>query len=329
MTLYWKLQMMKKNEQKQNDDGGGELKYMALDMHNYTSNSDLINRDEILQNKNTNTEKKMEDDNMNTNADWIRGMRVKFNNVVDIKNDIKNAVEIMAKEDKVSEEYRKMVAELCNDKSNGNLVTITIDPDNDKMKFDDALLRGSQLKEMLDMVDVSINIGNVNGPNKMRRWYDEENIRRVVNEWLEKNPGVSIVYPNNIDNNENETENETTESKMESKMEETGMLNDYEREHLEEKLDKLNRIKSEYDKYEWLLDPDPDRNNDAKTQIEVTRLGNGFRIFLEHYELLNGIGNDAKREIIESAYDIIKRHRDETCKKLKTFIYKTGDNDEH
>ena len=58
---------------------------------------------------------------------------------------------------------------------------------------------------MLDMADVAVNIGNVDGkPNKMRRWYDEENIRRVVDDWLSKNPGVSIIYPNN-DNNENET----------------------------------------------------------------------------------------------------------------------------
>lgn len=264
-----------------------------------------------------------EDDNMN--ADWIRGVRVKsidIKNVDDIKRDMKEAVEIMEKENKVSKAYHDLVVEMCNDKSNGNLVQITI-PGDDKMKFDDAVYRASQLKEMLDMVDIAVNVGNVDGkPNKMRRWYDEENIRRVVEDWLAKNPGVSIVYP---DNNKNENnENET--------MEETEMLNDYEREHLEERLDDLNRIKSEYDKYEWLLDVDPDYDIAAETQIDISRLGHVFGDFLKHYELLNGIGNDAKREIIESAYDIIKRHRDETCKKLKTFLYKTttGDNnDEH
>ena len=310
--------MMNKQKQREEND-------MALDMRNYSSNSDLIKRDEILQNNDNDdnddlVEELMEEDD-DMNADWVRGLRVNkrvdIKNVDDIKNDIKEAVEIMAKEKKVSEEYHKLVAELCNDKSNGNLVTITIP--NDDMKFDDALYRASQCKEMLDMVDVAINIGNVDGPNRMRRWYDEENIRRVVEDWLSKNPGISIEYPNDIGNKNNE--NET--------MEETGMLNDYEREHLDEKLGELNRIKAEYDKYEWLLDPDPDRDNDAKTQIEVTRLGNGFRIFLEHYELLNGIGDDAKREIVESVFNIIERHRDEACKKLKTFIYKTGDNDEH
>ena len=303
--------MMNKQKQREEND-------MALDMRNYSSNSDLIKRDEILQNNKNNDNDG--DDVMN--ADWVRGLRVNkrvdIKNVDDIKNDIKEAVEIMAKENKVSEEYRKIVAELCNDKSNGNLVTITIPTDD--MRFGDALYRASQVKEMLDMVDVAINIGNVDGkPNRMHRWYDEKNIRRVVEDWLAKNPGISIEYPNDIGNKNNE--NET--------MEETGMLNDYEREHLDEKLGELNRIKSEYDKYEWLLDPDPDRDNDAKTQIDVTRLGNGFRIFLEHYELLNGIGDDAKREIVESVFNIIERHRDETCKKLKTFIYKTGDNDEH
>ena len=258
----------------------------------------------------------MEDYFMN-NADWIRGIRVKHDNDGDgIKRDIKDAIDIMEKENKVSKEYYKLVQELCNDKSNGNLVQITI-PNDNKMKFGEAMYRASQLKEMLDMADMAVNIGNVDGkPNKMRRWYDEENIRRVVDDWLSKNPGVSIIYPNN-DNNDNKTM--ATE-------EDNNMLNDYEREFLEEKLDTLNRIKSEYDKYEWLLNPDPDHDNDAKSQIAITRLGNGFRIFLEHYELLNGIGDDAKREIIESAYDIIKRHRDETCKKLKTFLYKTDEN---
>ena len=251
------------------------------------------------------------------NADWIHGIHIDgIKNIDNIKQDIKDAIEIMEKENKVSKEYYKLVQELCNDKSNGNLVQITI-PNDNKMKFGEAMYRASQLKEMLDMADVAVNIGNVDGkPNKMRHWYDEENIRRVVDDWLSKNPGVSIIYPNN-DNNENETM--VTE-------EDNNMLNDYEREFLEEKLDNLNRIKSEYDKYEWLLNPDPDRDNDAKSQITITRLGNGFRIFLEHYELLNGIGDDAKREIIESAYDIIKHHRDETCKKLKTFLYKTEEN---
>ena len=261
-----------------------------------------------------------EDDNM-MNADWIRGVRVKsidVKNVDDIKRDIKEAVEIMEKENKVSKAYHDLVMEMCNDKSNGNLVQITIP--NDDMKFDDAVYRASQLKEMLDMVDIAVNVGNVDcKPNKMRRWYDEQNIRRVVDDWLAKNPGVSIVYPNNIDDNENETENETM-------TEETGMLNDYEREYLEEKLDDLNRIKFEYDKYEWLLNVDPDHDINAKTQIDITRLGHVFGDFLKHYELLNGIGDDAKREIIESAYGIIERHRDEACKKLKTFLYKTGDN---
>lgn len=256
------------------------------------------------------------------NADWIRGVRVNqrvgIKNVDDVKRDIKEAVDIMEKENKVSKAYHDLVMEMCNDKSNGNLVQITIP--NDDMKFDDAVYRASQLKEMLDMVDIAVNVGNVDcKPNKMKRWYDEQNIRRVVNDWLAKNPGVSIVYPNNIDNNENETENETM-------VEETGMLNDYEREYLEQKLDDLNRIKSEYDKYEWLLDVDPDHDIGAKTQIDITRLGHVFGDFLKHYELLNGIGDDAKREIIESAYGIIERHRDETCKKLKTFLYKTGEN---
>jgi hypothetical protein len=245
------------------------------------------------------------------NADWIRGIRVKHDDD-GIKRDIKDAIEIMEKENKVSKEYYKLVQELCNDKSNGNLVQITI-PNDNKMKFGEAMYRASQLKEMLDMADVAVNIGNVDGkPNKMRRWYDEENIRRVVDDWLSKNPGISIAYPNNDNNNET--------------MEDNNMLNDYEREFLEEKLDTLNRIKSEYDKYEWLLDVDPDHNIDAKSEIAITRLGNGFRIFLEHYELLNGIGDDAKREIIEAAEDIIKCHRDETCKKLKTFLYKTEEN---
>lgn len=266
----------------------------------------------------------MEDDDMN-NTDWIRGVRVKsidgVKNVDDIKRDIKEAVEIMESENKVSKAYHDLVMEMCNDKSNGNLVQITIP--NDDMKFDDAIYRASQLKEMLDMVDVAVNVGNVDGkPNKMKRWYDEQNIRRVVDDWLAKNPGVSIVYPNNIDN-ENETMATTMKSESE---EETGMLNDYEREHLEQKLDDLNRIKSEYDKYEWLLDVDPDYDIAAETQIDISRLGHVFSDFLKHYELLNGIGDDAKREIIESAYGIIERHRDETCKKLKTFLYKTGDN---
>ena len=121
------------------------------------------------------------------NADWIHEMHVKhvddIKNVDDIKRDIKKAVEIMEKENKVSKEYHDLVKEICEDKSNGNLVQITI-PSDDKMKFDDAVYRASQLKEMLDMTDMAINIGNVDGkPNKMRRWYDEENIRRVVNEW--------------------------------------------------------------------------------------------------------------------------------------------------
>lgn len=273
-----------------------------------------------------NKQKQNREDDDNMNADWIRGVRVKHidgdvTNVDDIKRDIKEAVEIMEKEQKVSKEYHDLVMEMCNDKSNGNLVQITI-PGDDKMKFDDAVYRASQLKEMLDMVDVAVNVGNVDcKPNKMRRWYDEQNIRRVVDDWLAKNPGVSIVYPNNIDNNETETMAMTTKSE-----EETGMLNDYEREHLEQKLDDLNRIKSEYDKYEWLLDVDPDHDIGAKTQIDITRLGHVFGDFLKHYELLNGIGDDAKREIIESAYGIIERHRDETCKKLKTFLYKTNEN---
>lgn len=104
------------------------------------------------------------------------------------------------------------------------------------------------------------------------------------------------------------------------------MLNDMERDYLEEKLDNLNRIKSEYDKYDWLLDVDPGHDIDAKTQIDITRLGNIFRNCLEKSELLRGISDDAKREIVESAYDIIERHRDETCKKLKTFLYIMGDN---
>lgn len=278
----------------------------------------MMNKQKMEMNNNA------EDDDMN-NTDWIRGVRVdridSVKNVDDIKRDIKEAVEIMESENKVSNAYHDLVAEMCNDKSNGNLVTITI-PGDDKMKFDDAVYRASQLKEMLDMVDVAVNVGNVDcKPNKMRRWYDEQNIRRVVDDWLAKNPGVSIVYPNNIDNNETETI-----------VEDNNMLNDYEREHLEEKLDDLNRIKSEYDKYEWLLDVDPDYDIAAETQIDISRLGHVFGDFLKHYELLNGIGNDAKREIIESAYNIIKRHRDETCKKLKTFLYKTttGDNnDEH
>lgn len=266
-----------------------------------------------------NKQKQNREDDDNMNADWIRGVRVKsidVKNVDDIKRDMKEAVEIMEKENKVSKAYHDLVMEMCNDKSNGNLVQITI-PGDDKMKFDDAVYRASQLKEMLDMADVAVNVGNVDcKPNKMRRWYDEQNIRRVVDDWLAKNPGVSIVYPNNIDNNDN---NETI-------VEDNNMLNDYEREHLEEKLDDLNRIKSEYDKYEWLLDVDPDYDVAAETQIDISRLGHVFGDFLKHYELLNGIGDDAKREIIESAYGIIERHRDETCKKLKTFLYKTGDN---
>lgn len=261
----------------------------------------------------------MEDDNMN--SDWIRGIHVDggIKNVNDIKKDIKEAVDIMEKDQKVSKEYRDLITELCNDKSNDNLVTVTID---DKMKLGDAMYHASQIKEMLDMVDIAVNVGNVDGkPNKMRRWYDEENIRRVVEDWLAKNPGVSIVYPDN--NNEN-NENETTV------MEDNNMLNDYEREHLEQKLDDLNRIKSSYDKYEWLLDVDPGHDIDAKTQIDITRLYNILRNCLDNCELLTGINDDAKREIIESAYSIIKHHRDETCKQLKTFLYKTGDNnDEH
>lgn len=208
---------------------------------------------------------------------------------------------------------------MCNDKSNGNLVQITI-PNDNKMKFGNVLYRASQLKEMLDMTDLAINLGNTEEPNKMKRWYDEENIRRVVDDWLTKNPGISIVYPNNID------ENET----MTTTMEETEMLNDYEREHLEEKLDNLNRIKSEYDKYEWLLDVDPGCDLDAKTQIDISRLRGILHSWLKNCELLKGIGDDVEREIIESAYNIIKRHCDETCKKLKTFLYKMEDNgDEH
>ena len=140
-----------------------------------------------------------EDDNM-MNADWIRDVRVKsidVKNVDDIKRDMKEAVEIMESENKVSKAYHDLVVEMCNDKSNGNLVQITI-PGDDKMKFDDAVYRASQLKEMLDMTDMAINLGNTEKPNRMRRWYDEQNIRRVVDDWLAKNPGVSIVYPNNI-----------------------------------------------------------------------------------------------------------------------------------
>ena len=253
------------------------------------------------------------------NADWIHGIHIDgIKNIDNIKRDIKDAIEIMEKENKVSKEYYKLVQELCNDKSNGNLVQITI-PNDNKMKLGDAMYHASQIKEMLDMVDIALNIGNVDGkPNKMRRWYDEENIRRVVDDWLKKNPGVSIVYPHNNDNNEN-NENEI-------KTEETGMLNDYEREYLEERLDDLNRIKSEYDKYEWLLDVDPGHDIDAKTQIDITRLRYILRNCLDNCELLNGVCDDAKREIIESAYGIIERHRDETCKKLKTFLYKTDEN---
>lgn len=284
-----------------------------------------------------NKQKQNREDDDNMNADWIRGVRVNqrvgIKNVDDIKQDIKEAVEIMELENKVSKKCHDLVMEMCNDNSNGNLVQITI-PRDDKMKFDDAVYRASQLKEMLDMVDIAVNVGNVDcKPNKMKRWYDEQNIRRVVDDWLAKNPGVSIVYPNNIDNNNNETETMVTMTKSESESEEeTGMLNNYEREHLEQRLDDLNRIKSEYDKYEWLLDVDPDYDVAAATQIDISRLGHVFGDFLKHYELLNGIGDDAKREIIESAYGIIERHRDETCKKLKTFLYKTttGDNnDEH
>jgi hypothetical protein len=277
MTLHWKLQMMNKQKMEMDND--------------------------------------MEDDNMNLDCihDSLAKNEFKFKNADDIKRDIKEAVDIMESQDKVSKEYHDLVVEMCNNKSNGNLVQITI-PNDDKMKFDDAIYRASQLKEMLDMVDVAVNIGNVDGkPNKMRRWYDEENIRRVVDDWLKNNPGISIVYPHNNDN--------------EIKMEETGMLNDYEREFLEQKLDDLNRIKSEYDKYEWLLDVDPGHDIDAKTQIDITRLKSILRNCLDNCELLKGIGDDAKREIIESAYDIIKHHRDETCKKLKTFLYKN--NDEH
>ena len=256
----------------------------------------------------------MEDDDMN--ADWIRGIHVDgIKNVNDIKKDIKEVVDIMEKEHTISKEYRDLITELCNDKSNDNLVTVTID---DKMKLGDAMYHASQIKEMLDMVDIAVNVGNTEKPNKMRRWYDEENIRRVVDDWLKKNPGVSIEYPNN-DNNENET-----------KTEETGMLNDYEREYLEHRLDDLNRIKSEYDKYEWLLDVDPGHDIDAKTQIDITRLKSILRNCLDNCELLKGVGDDVQREIIESAYDIIKHHCDETGKKLKTFLYKSGDNnDEH
>lgn len=284
MTLHWKLEMMNKQR-------------MEMEMNN------------------------MEDDNMNLDCmhDSLAKNEFKFTNTDDIKRDIKEAVDIMESQDKVSKEYHDLVVEMCNDKSNGNLVTITI-PGDDKMKFKDAMYRASQLKEMLDMVDIAVNVGNTDEPNKMRRWYDEENIRRVVDDWLKQNPGVSIEYPNN-DNNDNENETKT---------EETGMLNDYEREYLEHRLDDLNRIKSEYDKYEWLLDVDPDFDFDAKTQIDITRLKSILRNCLDNCELLKGIGDDAKCEIIESAYDIIKRHRDETCKKLKTFLYKSGDNnDEH
>ena len=281
MTLHWKLQMMNKQKMEMDND-------------------------------------MMEDDD-NMNSDWIRGIHVDggIKNVNDIKRDIKEAVDIMESENKVSKEYRDLITELCNDKSNDNLVEVTID---DKMKLGNAMYHASQIKEMLDMVDIAVNIGNVDGkPNKMRRWYDEENIRRVVDDWLKNNPGVSIVYPHNNNDNKNETMTE-----------ETGMLNDYEREFLEEKLDDLNRIKSEYDKYEWLLDVDPGHDIDAKTQIDITRLYNILRNCLDNCELLNGVCDDAKREIIESAYDIIKHHRDETCKKLKTFLYKSGDNnDEH
>ena len=283
MTLHWKLEMMNKQRMEMNNDNNTE-----------------------------------DDDNMNLDCihDSLAKNEFKFKNVDDIKKDIKEAVDIMEKESKVSKEYHDLVAEMCNDKSNGNLVTITI-PGDDKMKFDDAVYRASQLKEMLDMVDVAVNIGNTEKPNRMRRWYDEQNIRRVVDDWLKKNPGVSIVYPNN-DNNEN-NENETM-------VEDNNMLNDYEREHLEEKLDDLNRIKSEYDKYEWLLDVDPDYDFDVKTQIDITRLNSILRNCLDNCELLTGIGDDVQREIIESAYDIIKRHCDETGKKLKTFLYKSGDN---
>lgn len=254
------------------------------------------------------------------NTDWIRGIRVNrvdgIKNVDDIKKDIKEAVDIMEKENKVSKEYHDLVKELCDDKSNGNLVQITI-PNDNKMKFGNVLYRASQLKEILDMVDIALNIGNVDEPNKMRRWYDEENIRRATDDWLAKNPGISIVYPNNIDKNET----------MTTTMEETEMLNDMERDYLEEKLDNLNRIKSEYDKYEWLLDVDPGHDIDAKTQIDITRLGNILRNCLENCELLRGISDDVECEIIESAYNIIKHHCDETGKKLKTFLYITGDND--
>lgn len=247
------------------------------------------------------------------NADWIHGIRIDgIKNIDAIKKDIKEAVDIMENEGKVSKEYHKLVQELCNDKSNGNLVQITI-PGDDKMRIGDAMYRASQLKEMLDMTDIAINIGNTEKPNKMRRWYDEENIRRVVNDWLSKNPGISIIYPDNINNNE-------------TIVEDNGMLNDYEREYLEEKLDNLNRIKTEYDKYEWLLDVDPDFDVAAETQIDITRLKGIFRNCLDNCELLKGISNDAKREIIESAYNIIERHRDEAGKKLKTFLYKTGEN---
>ncbi len=278
MTLHWKLEMMNKQRMEMNNNN-------------------------------------MEDDNMNLDCihDVLANNEFKFKNVDDIKKDIKTAVDIMEKENKVSKAYHDLVVEMCNDKSNGNLVTITI-PGDDKMKFDDAVYRASQLKEMLDMVDVAVNMGNTEKPNKMRRWYDEENIRRVVDEWLAKNPGVSIVYPDN--NNDNET----------TVMEDNNMLNDYEREHLEERLDNLNRIKSEYDKYEWLLDVDPDFDIAAETQIDISRLGKGFRKCLDNCEFLNGISDGAKREIVESAYDIIKRHCDETGKKLKTFLYKSGDN---
>lgn len=171
------------------------------------------------------------------NADWIRGIRVKrvdgIKNIDDIKQDIKEAVDIMKKENKVSKEYNDLVKEICN----SNLVQMT-----------------------------------------------------------------------------------TT-------MEETEMLNDYERDYLEEKLDNLNRIKSEYDKYEWLLDVDPDYDLDAKTQIDISRLRGILHNCLKNCELLKGIGDDVEREIIESAYNIIKRHCDETGKKLKTFLYIMGDND--
>lgn len=105
------------------------------------------------------------------------------------------------------------------------------------------------------------------------------------------------------------------------------MLNDMERDYLEEKLDNLNRIKSEYDKYEWLLDVDPDYDLGAKTQIDISRLRGILHNCLKNCELLKGIGDDVEREIIESAYNIIKHHCDETGKKLKTLLYIMGDNE--